>query len=113
MTGVERPLRVVTPGKPEEGAASSGLEDLGVTVMIFLVAALPLVSAIAGFGHWSEGSLGLGTVGVLLAGRELCARAFARCSRPRCPPSSIAAGALSGGLLLYLVFALLFPEKLS
>jgi hypothetical protein len=39
--------------------------------MIFLVAALPLASTIAGVGRWDDGSLGLGTVGVLWSGREL------------------------------------------
>jgi hypothetical protein len=47
--------------------------DLGLTVVIFVTALVPLVCELAGIGHWGDGSLGLGTVGVLFAGRELWA----------------------------------------
>jgi hypothetical protein len=78
MSNAERHLRLVPPASAERGASPGELEDVGVTLMIFLVAALPLASSIAGLGRWSDGSLGLGTLGVLLAGRELCAWLVAR-----------------------------------
>jgi hypothetical protein len=81
VSGSERHLRLVPPTPPGGEARSSEIEDVGLTAMIFLVAALPLASAIAGVGRWGDGSLGLGTVGVLLAGRELCAWLVARCRR--------------------------------
>jgi hypothetical protein len=58
--------------------ASSALDDVGLTLFLFLVAALPLASVIAGIGRWGQASLGLGTLGVLLAGRELAAQALVR-----------------------------------
>lgn len=82
MSAVERHLHVVPPAPPESEAPSEApsreLEDVGLTMGVFLVAALPLASAIAGVGRWGKGSLGLGTLGVLLAGRELCAWLVAR-----------------------------------
>jgi hypothetical protein len=71
MTGLDRHLHVVRPGPAQGEAARRELPDLGVTAMLFLVAALPLASALAGVGKWDEASLGLGTLGVLLAGREI------------------------------------------
>jgi hypothetical protein len=56
---------------------SSELDDVGLTVFLFLVAAFPLASVIAGIGRWDQASLGLGTLGVLFAGRELGARVLA------------------------------------
>lgn len=47
------------------------LGDLGLTAFIFLVGALPVACALAGLGRWSQGTLGLGTAGALLSGREL------------------------------------------
>jgi hypothetical protein len=52
--------------------------DLGLTLFIFLVAAFPLASAMAGAGEWGERSLGVAAAGVVLAGRELAAYLLAR-----------------------------------
>lgn len=78
MAGVERHLRVVPPAPAGSEAPSSEGADVGLTTAIFLIAALPLASAIAGVGRWDDASLGLGTLGVLLTGRELCAWLVAR-----------------------------------
>ena len=79
MSAVEPHLRVVPPVPIESEPVPGELEEVGLLIMIFLVAALPLASAIAGVGRWGDGSLGLGTLGVLLAGRELGAWLLARC----------------------------------
>jgi hypothetical protein len=71
------------PASAESPRASSG--DVGLTVMIFLVAAVPLVSELAGIGRWDHLSLGLGTLGVLFAGRELCTWLLAIRRRGRRP----------------------------
>jgi hypothetical protein len=79
MTGLERHLHVVRPGPARgEAAPPRELPDVGVTVMLFLVTALPVASALAGVGRWDDASLGVGTLGVLLTGRELGALALAR-----------------------------------
>lgn len=85
MPAMERHLHVVRPSEAEGEAVSSGLEDVGLTLMIFLVAVLPLASALAGIGRWDDASLGLGTLGALLAGRELGAWLLARCRTGRRP----------------------------
>lgn len=77
MASLHRHLHVVR-SRAEDEALSSELEDVGLTLMIFLVAALPVGSAIGGIGRWDEASLGLGALGVLLAGRELLAWLLAR-----------------------------------
>jgi hypothetical protein len=53
--------------------------------MILAVAGLPLASELAGVGEWSGASLGLGTLGVVFASRELC-RALLEGSRGRRHP---------------------------
>jgi hypothetical protein len=78
-------LQVVRALPAESRTSSSELGDVGLTVMIFLVAALPLVSAMAGIGRWDHVSLGLGTLGVLFAGRELCTWLLATRRRGRRP----------------------------
>jgi hypothetical protein len=75
MSPVERHLHVVRTAANE---ASSALDDVGLTLFLFVVAAFPLASVVAGIGRWGQASLGLGTLGVLLAGRELGALALAR-----------------------------------
>jgi hypothetical protein len=85
MSGVERHLHVVRTTPTECERTSSALEDVGLTTVIFVVAALPLASMIAGVGQWDDRSLGLGTLGVLLAGRELGAWLAARCRFGRRP----------------------------
>jgi hypothetical protein len=72
VTGEDPRLHLVPPASERGGPLRSGA-DVGVTGMIFLVSAIPLVSALAGVGRWDPASLGLGTLGVLLAGRELAA----------------------------------------
>jgi hypothetical protein len=64
-------LRLVPTAGSPSGRCRPALHDLGLTLFIFLVAAFPLASAIAGAGEWDQRSLGVGAVGVLLAGREL------------------------------------------
>lgn len=85
MSGVERHLHVVRTSPAEREAVSSALGDVGLTITIFVVSALPLVSGIAGVGQWDDRSLGLGTLGVLLAGRELHAWLVARWGSGRRP----------------------------
>jgi hypothetical protein len=85
MSGVERHLHVVRTSPAEREAVSSAPGDVGLTITIFVVSALPLVSMIAGVGQWGDRSLGLGTLGVLLAGRELGAWLAARCRFGRRP----------------------------
>jgi hypothetical protein len=75
MSPDERHVHVVRAAAEE---ASSELGDVGLTFFLFVVAAFPLASVIAGIGRWGQASLGLGTLGVLLAGRELGALALAR-----------------------------------
>jgi hypothetical protein len=85
MRLAERHLHVVPPCPREREPPQSALDDLGVTAMIFAVALLPIASQIAGIGRWGDGSLGLGTLGVVLAGRELWTwlAASRRSGRPR------------------------------
>jgi hypothetical protein len=75
VTGHLRP--VATPGS-RAGRRRPASHDVGLTLFIFLVAAFPLASAIAGVGAWDPRSLGVGTAGVVLAGRELAAHLVAR-----------------------------------
>lgn len=67
------PARQLHLVQPAARAASPGsdLPDLALTAFIFALGTLPLVCDLAGFGRWSGGSLGLGTAGALLSGREL------------------------------------------
>ncbi len=81
----ERQLRLVPACPPGDARG-----DLALTAVIFAIALLPLASALAGVGEWGGGSLGLGTLGVLFAGRELCVR-LASLRRAR-PPSGRGAG---------------------
>lgn len=74
-------LRLVPTAGSPSGRGRSALHDLGLTLFIFLVAAFPLASEIAGLGEWDPRSLGVGAVGVLLAGRELAAPVVARIRR--------------------------------
>jgi hypothetical protein len=85
MSGVERHLHVVRTSPAEREAVSIAPGDVGLTITILVVSALPLVSMIAGVGQWGDRSLGLGTLGVLLAGRELRAWLVARCGSGRLP----------------------------
>jgi hypothetical protein len=85
MFPAERHLHLVRAAPAEGEGAARERDDVGVTLVLFLVAALPPASALAGVGRWSEASLGLGTLGVLLAGRELGAQLLARCRRGRRP----------------------------
>jgi hypothetical protein len=88
MSGVEEHLHlhvVRTSPAVRGAAASSEPDDVGLVAMIFLVAALPLVSEVAGIGRWDHLSLGLGTLGVLFAGRELCTWLLATRRRGRRP----------------------------
>jgi hypothetical protein len=64
----------LTPAAPRTTVRSeSDLGDLGLTGFLFVLGALPLVCDLAGIGRWSGGTLGLGTAGALLSGRELLA----------------------------------------
>lgn len=74
-------LRLVRTAGSPSGRRRPALDDLGLTLFIFLVAAFPLASAVAGLGEWDQRSLGVGAVGVLLAGRELVAPVLARIRR--------------------------------
>jgi hypothetical protein len=78
MSGAQRSLHVVPPRASGDEDVPRDRDDVGLTLMIFLVAAVPLASVAAGIGRWDAASLGLGTLGVLLAGRELYARLVAR-----------------------------------
>ena len=71
MPAVERRLHVVRTS-PSSEPLPGGLGDGGLLTTIFVISALPLVSALAGMGRWSDASLGLGTLGVLWSGREIC-----------------------------------------
>jgi hypothetical protein len=73
MPLVDRHLHVVPPFLYQEEPPESELGDVGLTAMIFAIALLPIACDLAGIGRWGDGSLGLGTLGVLLAGRELWA----------------------------------------
>ncbi len=66
-----RPLQLVAPPPARQERPESQLGDLGLTALIFVLGALPLACELAGFGRWGAGSLGLGTAGALLSGREL------------------------------------------
>jgi hypothetical protein len=78
MSALERPLHVVRPSSARPTPAPTERSDVGLTVFLLLVAALPLASAVAGVGRWDAASLGLGALGVLLAGRELGSAVLAR-----------------------------------
>jgi hypothetical protein len=54
------------------------LGDFSLTLFILVISMLPLICLRAGVGSWGGGSLGLGTAGALLAGRELCLHLAAR-----------------------------------
>jgi hypothetical protein len=81
MSPVERHLHLVRTSPAEGEGPAKDRDDVGITLMLFLLSALPPASALAGVGRWSQASLGLGTLGVLLAGRELGALLLARCRR--------------------------------
>jgi hypothetical protein len=81
----ERRLEVVRAPPARDGGDPAPSGDVGLTAMIFLVAALPLASVLAGVGRWDEASLGLGTLGVILAGRELVSWLGARWRSRRRP----------------------------
>lgn len=83
MPGVESHLHVVPPCPREDDAPAGDVGDAALVLMIFVVAALPLASALAGLGRWDGGSLGLGTLGVLVTGRELGVWLVARCRTGR------------------------------
>jgi hypothetical protein len=85
MSPAERHLHVVRTSQTAGEEAPSEREDVGLTLAIFFTAALPLASAMAGVGRWDPGSLGLGTLGVVLAGRELGASLLVRCRSRRRP----------------------------
>jgi hypothetical protein len=71
MSALEKHLHLVRSSAARPEPAPADRADVGLTLFLLLVAALPLASAIAGVGRWDGASLGLGTLGVLLAGREL------------------------------------------
>jgi hypothetical protein len=75
-----RQLHLVPPAV-RASCAGSDLPDLALTAFIFALGSLPLVCDLAGVGRWSGGSLGLGTAGALLSGRELLG--WLRRARPR------------------------------
>lgn len=62
-------LRLVSAHAAEERPLH--LEDIGLTALILVVAALPIALAAAGLGRWEDTSVGFGTVGVVFSGREL------------------------------------------
>lgn len=107
MSAPERHLHAVPPCALEE-AVTGELGDLGLTATIFAVALLPIVCDLAGLGRWGGGSLGLGTLGALLAGRELGAwarralsgqeRRFRHSGRPseRCSSRATSSGGDTG-----------------
>lgn len=66
-----RPLQLVPHPPAPPARAESQLGDLGLTSLIFVVGALPLACELAGLGRWGASSLGLGTAGALLSGREI------------------------------------------
>jgi hypothetical protein len=68
-----RHLNLLPPAARTTARSESDLGDLGLTAFIFVVGALPVVCDLMGLGRWSGGSLGLGTFGALLSGRELLA----------------------------------------
>jgi hypothetical protein len=79
MATTARHLRLVPPGRDDLAPPPAGTaEDLVLDAAIFLVGAVPLVATLAGVGRWGDGSRGIGTIGVLLAGRELWRWAAAR-----------------------------------
>jgi hypothetical protein len=53
--------------------------------VIFLVAALPIVSVLAEIGRWGNGALGLATVASIFSGRELWRLVAARLAARRHP----------------------------
>jgi len=59
-------LRLVPTAGSPSGRGRPALHDLGLTLFIFLVAAFPLASALAGAGEWDQRTLGAGAVQVLL-----------------------------------------------
>lgn len=84
MPLAERHLHVVPPS-PRPAPPDHEPGDLGLTALIFVVALLPIACDLAGIGRWSGASLGLGTLGVLLAGRELWGGLVASGRRGRLP----------------------------
>jgi hypothetical protein len=85
MPPAETRLHLVprAPGAGEERSGSH--EDVGLTSFLLLVASVPLASAAAGIGRWDATTLGLGTLGVLFAGRELGALVASRWRSGRHP----------------------------
>ncbi len=77
MAMSDRPprLRAVTIGDAPLDTASGG--DLALLAFLVLVNLVPIAGSLAG-GRWSQGTVGLATVGVLLAGRELARELRAR-----------------------------------
>jgi hypothetical protein len=79
MANAAHHLRVVRPNAATSGEAGHGtVEDLVLMTIIFLVAALPILSVVGGIGHWGNGALGLATLATLFSGRELFRLAAAR-----------------------------------
>jgi hypothetical protein len=68
-----------------DGDGASRPDDLGLTTLILVVAVLPLALAAAGHGPRVYPLVGRGTVGVILAGRELLAALLARARIRRAP----------------------------
>lgn len=68
-----RQLQIVPPHASRPARPESQLGDLGLTAMIFVLGVLPLACEVGGLGRWGAGSLGLGTAGAMLSGRELLA----------------------------------------
>lgn len=77
-------LRLV-PAPPVEGEDAAAPGDVGLTAVALVIAALPLALAVAGVGRWDDGSVGLGTVGVIFAGRALLAGLLPRARPGRAP----------------------------
>lgn len=75
----------LVPSRPAEPDEPSHGEDVGLTTAILVVAASPVVLAAAGIGPWQDASVGLGTVGVIFAGRELLGSLLARARSRRAP----------------------------
>ncbi len=78
MAMSDRPTRiraVALGDAPPADMASGG--DLALLAFLVLVNLVPIAGSLAG-GRWTQGTVGLATVGVLLAGRELARELRAR-----------------------------------
>lgn len=88
MADAEHRLHLVAPaGEPRDAGGELGNDgergDVFLVATIFAISFLPVASAVAHVGHWGSGTLGLGTAGSVLAGRELWASARAALRRRR------------------------------